>query len=347
LLKNGANYNARSRYGDDALQMACLKGAARIFDYLTINICYASDKLANAHELMGATFLEEHNDAVVALFHWREGLACRQSHGLLPKLPIREPKEGYRFQKEFETMEELDNIATDLDLIRTQSLIIAERILGPHHKDTIFRLMYRGAAYADMLRYQRCIDLWRRALEIRVEKDSILYTDTCFTAQALVRQMVDYNEKSAPKNEKDARQRFHDVVCTFKLITKDILGQLFVVPCWLFQDLCFFFRNKTTVNYKTRVQAPSRLLRQDPEVRDPLNLSDGGNGENQRAGRDSGAINRQPGAAGPAERPHRRLPLALVRLEVQHDPIQLLRGRRHHRKSTRCGFSSLTQLSPR
>ncbi|RZC37495.1 Fe hyd lg C, Ank 2 and/or zf-C3HC4 3 domain containing protein [Asbolus verrucosus] len=223
LLRNGANYYAKSRYGDDALQMSCLKGAAPIFDYLTIHICYSSEKLANAHELMGATVLEEHNDATVALHHWKEGLACRQSHGLLPKRPIWEPKEGYRFQKEFETMEELDNIATDLDLIRTQSLIIAERILGPHHKDTIFRLMYRGAAYADMLRYQRCIDLWRRALEIRVEKDSILYTDTCFTAQALVRQMVDYNEKTVPKNEDDAKQRFHDVVETFKLITKDIL----------------------------------------------------------------------------------------------------------------------------
>lgn len=225
LLKNGANYNAKSRYGDDALQMACLKGAVRIFDYLTVNICYSSEKLANAHELMGATFLEEHNDAAVALSHWKKGLTCRVKHGLLPKHPPQEPREGYRYQREFETFEEFENISSDLDLIRTQSLIIAERILGPHHKDTIFRLMYRGAAYADMLRYQRCIDLWRRALEIRVEKDSILYTDTCFTAQALVRQMVDFNEKTVPENEDDARQRFHDVVSTFKLITKDILGE--------------------------------------------------------------------------------------------------------------------------
>lgn len=51
-------------------------------------------------------------------------------------MPLRE---GYRYQKEFETLEELENLATDLDLARTQSLIMAERILGPHHKDTIFR----------------------------------------------------------------------------------------------------------------------------------------------------------------------------------------------------------------
>ncbi|KAJ8960036.1 hypothetical protein NQ318_009473 [Aromia moschata] len=228
LLKCGADYNAKSRYGDDALQMACLKGATRIFDYLTANISYPPEKLANAHELMGATYLDEHNDVAVALFHWKEALAIRQTHRLLPKQPIMPPREGYRYQKEFETMEDLENISADLDLIRLQSLIIAERILGPHHKDTIFRLMYRGASYADVMRYQRCIDLWRRALQIRIEKDSILYTDTCFTAQALVRLMIDYNVKSTVNREDNMRQRFHDVVSTFKLMTNNIVGKYFI-----------------------------------------------------------------------------------------------------------------------
>ena len=47
----------------------------------------------------------------------------------------------------------------------------------------ISRLMYRGAAYADSLQYQHCINLWKYALELRVAKDSILFCDTCFTAQ--------------------------------------------------------------------------------------------------------------------------------------------------------------------
>ncbi|XP_018573079.1 protein fem-1 homolog C [Anoplophora glabripennis] len=223
LLRNGADYNAKSRHGDDALQMACLKGATRIFDYLIKNICYSPEQLANAHELMGATYLDEHNDLAVAKFHWKEALAMRQTHGLLPKQPFMPLREGYRYQKEFETLEELENLATDLDLARTQSLIMAERILGPHHKDTIFRLMYRGASYADVIRYQQCIDLWKRALEIRVEKDSILYTDTCFTAQALVRLMIDYNVTSTLNKEENTKQRFHDVVSTFRLITEDIV----------------------------------------------------------------------------------------------------------------------------
>lgn len=87
--------------------------------------------------------------------------------------------------------------------------------------------MFRGASYADMMRYQRCIDLWRRALEIRVEKDSILYSDTCFTAQALVRFMVDYNEKHILSDDKENSfvQRFEDSVATFRILTTDIGGK--------------------------------------------------------------------------------------------------------------------------
>ena len=64
-------------------------------------------------------------------------------------------------------------------------------MLGPEHKDTVFRLMYRGASYADAFRYQRCIELWSWALQLRIEKDSLLSADTCHTACALTRLMLD------------------------------------------------------------------------------------------------------------------------------------------------------------
>lgn len=83
------------------------------------------------------------------------------------------PRAAFGFATEFRTEEDLLNIGLDLDAMRIQSLLICERVLGATHKDTLFRLMYRGAAYADELMYQRCIDLWRRALEMRIEKDSV------------------------------------------------------------------------------------------------------------------------------------------------------------------------------
>lgn len=74
-------------------------------------------------------------------------------------------------------------------------------------------------------RYQNCIDLWHRALEIRVKKDSILYADTCFTAQALLRLMVELNEntlEAADHNRDKEEPRFCDVVAIFKLLSSQL-----------------------------------------------------------------------------------------------------------------------------
>lgn len=227
LLDHGADPHARSRYNDDALQTACLKGAAQIFLYLIDRIPYDPERLADAHELMGSTFLDEHTDTQVALLHWQMATDLRRLNGVngqpIPKRPVMPRRAAFGYAKEFTTIEDLRNISLDLDAMRIQSLLICERVLGPHHKDTLFRLMYRGAAYADDLRYQRCIDLWRRALEIRVEKDSVLYSDTCFTAQALVRLFVDLNEKSLEiignNNVRlEEEPQFSDVLATFSLL---------------------------------------------------------------------------------------------------------------------------------
>lgn len=53
LLEHGANPFAKSRYGDDSLQTACLKGAHQIFDFLKSRIYFPAERLANAHELIG------------------------------------------------------------------------------------------------------------------------------------------------------------------------------------------------------------------------------------------------------------------------------------------------------
>ncbi|XP_014255354.1 protein fem-1 homolog CG6966 [Cimex lectularius] len=228
LLENGADPFAKSRYNDDALETACLKGADQIFCYLTETINYTPERLADAHELIGSTILDEHVDTQLAYSHWETAIRIRESaNPPIPKRPKVEPRAAFGHATEFTTEEELRNLVLDLDAMRTQSLLVCERVLGPYHKDTLFRLMYRGAAYADDLRFQKCIDLWRRALEIRVEKDSILYSDTCFTAQALVRLFVDLNLKSVAMVANsglryEEEPKFKDVHATFNLLADKI-----------------------------------------------------------------------------------------------------------------------------
>ncbi|XP_032596317.1 protein fem-1 homolog C isoform X2 [Drosophila grimshawi] len=209
LIEQGADPFAKSRYGDDALRTACLKGAHQIFDYLKKELTYTVDRIADAHELMGSTFLDEHNESRVCILHWRMAHHIRAAYTPYvekqPKFPL---CKAFEYAEEFTTLEELDNIATDMDAMRTQSLLICERVLGHTHKDMLFRLTFRGASYADSLQLQRCIDLWSLLLEIRVNNWSILHFETCFAAQALVRLMLDLHVRNSSHMRSDARAHF-------------------------------------------------------------------------------------------------------------------------------------------
>lgn len=193
---------------------------------------YPPERLASAFELIGSTFLDEHHNTQKALEYWRAACDIRQKFGLDPPgLPAPQhgaaapsdqasvdatssrsassgllPQWVFGGTREFRSRQELEQMALDLDELRAQSLRICHRILGPSHKDLIYRLMYRGAAYADSLQYQHCIDLWRYALELRLAKDSVLYCDTCFTAQALVKLYLDLYEKNGHVNGVNGHQ---------------------------------------------------------------------------------------------------------------------------------------------
>jgi ankyrin repeat protein len=219
LLRYGADPFLESRYRDDALQTACLKGASEIFKWLVDHVPYRPERVASAFELLGSTFLDEHHDLQKTLQYWKAACDVRDKFGIVK--PILPAKPQYRHMKEFTTKPELEPLALDLDAIRMQSLLICERCLGTMHKDMIYRLMYRGAAYADSLQYQHCIDLWKYALELRVAKDSILFCDTSFTAQALVKLYLDLYEKHA-EGILNTSVQLEDVVSTIELLVSDL-----------------------------------------------------------------------------------------------------------------------------
>jgi len=219
LLRYKADPFLESKYKDDALQTACLKGAAQIFEYLVDHIPYQPERVASAFELLGSTFLDEHHDSQRALQYWRAAADIRDKFRLAKRVLPAKPQ--YCWVKEFTTRAELEGLALDLDAMRTQSLLICERILGTVHKDMIYRLMYRGAAYADSLQYQHCINLWKYALELRVAKDSILFCDTCFTAQALVKLFLDLHDKHS-MGVIQGEVRLVDVTSTIELLVTNL-----------------------------------------------------------------------------------------------------------------------------
>ena len=132
-----------NRYCDDALQTACLKGASQIFSYLIEKLNYSKKRIAEAYELLGSTYLDEHFDLRLTIDYWRKALEIRNEAGIA-KNTSKPPNPAYTNAVEFTNIDELNLVSNDLDAMRMQSLLISERILGPMHKEMIYRLMYRG-----------------------------------------------------------------------------------------------------------------------------------------------------------------------------------------------------------
>lgn len=121
-----------------------------------------------ALELLGATYVDKKRDLLGALKHWRRAMELRHQGGAY--LPKPEPPQlvlAYDYSREVNTAEELEALITDPDEMRMQALLIRERILGPSHPDTSYYIRYRGAVYADSGNFERCIRLWKYALDMQ------------------------------------------------------------------------------------------------------------------------------------------------------------------------------------
>ena len=219
LLKAGADPFRLSKYGDDALQTACLKGALMIFNLLLETVVYDPPRIADAFELIGSTFLLDLHDVGSTMFFWRKALEIRHegAYRNYPKPPrIMHPVLKVR---EVDSREELDDINGDLIGLKNQALLISERILGPTHKDTVFRFMYAGASHADTNEYRPCVALWNHALNLKIQKETLLSCDTSFTARAIVQLYINILSKSpVPQNlmEEDDFDEFRDIPIEFK-----------------------------------------------------------------------------------------------------------------------------------
>ncbi|NWR89082.1 FEM1A protein, partial [Furnarius figulus] len=121
-----------------------------------------------ALELLGATFVDKKRDLLGAHRYWRRAMELRCEGGkYLPKPEPRQLVLAYDYAREVSSLEELEALITDPDEMRMQALLIRERILGPSHPDTSYYIRYRGAVYADSGNFERCINLWKYALDMQ------------------------------------------------------------------------------------------------------------------------------------------------------------------------------------
>ncbi|XP_077052887.1 protein fem-1 homolog A [Siphateles boraxobius] len=170
LLKCEARME-RDGYGMTPLLAASVTGHTNIVEYLVHQPRPSREERVDALELLGATFVDKKRDLLGAMRYWRRAMELRttgeKAGGYLAKPAPGPPVPAYECAREVSTADELEALITDPDEMRMQALLIRERILGPSHPDTSYYIRYRGAVYADSGNFQRCISLWKYALDMQ------------------------------------------------------------------------------------------------------------------------------------------------------------------------------------
>jgi len=169
LLANGAKIDVDA-YGMTPLLAAAVTGHIHIVEYLIADPDLVSRKeKIDALELLGATFVDKKRDMLGSYKLWKRAMEDRYIDGELvcPKVVLASPIAAYENTVEVSNLNQLEEIISDPDGMRMQALLVRERILGPAHPDTSYYIRYRGAVYADMGHFERCITLWMYALDMQ------------------------------------------------------------------------------------------------------------------------------------------------------------------------------------
>lgn len=77
------------------------------------------------------------------------------------------PVPAYENCIECQTLQDLEAIQRNQNALHMESLSIRERVLGKHNPEVPHPVIFRGAVFADNARFDRCIELWLHALNLR------------------------------------------------------------------------------------------------------------------------------------------------------------------------------------
>jgi len=173
LLGHGARMEV-NYFGLTPLMDAARTGHIQIVDFILAMHFIERTEVINALELLGATYVEKKSnerDMMTAMNLWRRAMAYRVGDSDSPPIPKSNLTctlvAAYDNATEATSEAQLDEVFSDLDQMRMQALLVRERILEPAHPDTCYYIRYRGALYADMGEFRRCILLWMYALDIQ------------------------------------------------------------------------------------------------------------------------------------------------------------------------------------
>ena len=130
--------------------------------------CSKAERI-DALELLGATIANDSKayDIKKAFSFMKRGMEERYEDPSFPLLKKKmEPVEAYQNRTESQTLDELSLLEGDDHAIQIEGLMIRERMLGTDNTILRYPIRYRGAVLADCKKYELCVGLWTRSMEI-------------------------------------------------------------------------------------------------------------------------------------------------------------------------------------
>jgi len=173
IVRHLMSYGAEILRNDQnvtALDIAAESGHANVVEYfITRSDCSKITRI-EALELLGASYAnDKDNYNILKCYHYL--LLAMYERFADPNNPLPKtvlpPIEAYENRVESQSLTELESMKNDADAMHMEALIVRERILGIDNAEIPHPIVFRGAVFADMGQFERCIMLWMRVLKLR------------------------------------------------------------------------------------------------------------------------------------------------------------------------------------
>ncbi|XP_013137293.1 PREDICTED: protein fem-1 homolog B isoform X2 [Papilio polytes] len=156
--------------GMTPLQCAAERARASVVELLATRPEVTRAQAIEAYELLGASFAndKEYYCLRMAYQYLHRAMAMRYDtrYGQLLKKPA-DPIPAYDNWRESTTIEEVERLHGNAHALHMEGLAVRERVLGRGCPDLPHPVVFRGAVFADEARFDRCLALWRHALQLR------------------------------------------------------------------------------------------------------------------------------------------------------------------------------------
>ncbi|KFM68369.1 Protein fem-1-like protein, partial [Stegodyphus mimosarum] len=195
LLESGAKIT-KNNIGMTPLLSAAERTKAEVVEYFIKTSWCSKQESVEALELLGASYANDKDsynlDKAYYYLRWAMTERCNHPEYYLPKVLL-PPIPAYESHLECQTLSELEAIKNNSNALHMESLVIRERILGSANPEVPHPVIFRGALFADVGRFDRCVDLWLHALKLRHTHNVTVRKDLLRFAQVFA-QMIHIGE---------------------------------------------------------------------------------------------------------------------------------------------------------